>query len=82
MWIMIQIPKRSGTASGGASKSGAAKKTDGSSASAKAQAEAPEDVEVDTGTCPILMSCRPDQPHLRGTHCNCSLAVSLKVKFL
>ncbi|KAG0602469.1 hypothetical protein M758_10G016500 [Ceratodon purpureus] len=39
------IPKKSSIPSGGASKSGAAKKTDGSKASAKAQPEAPEDVE-------------------------------------
>lgn len=57
---MIQIPKKSSTASGGASKSGAAKKTDGNSASAKTQAEAPEDVEVYTGNCLLLMTGRSD----------------------
>lgn len=55
--MMIQIPKKSSTASGGStSKSGAAKKTDGSSSSAKAHAEAPEDVEVDTGTFPLFVT--------------------------
>lgn len=50
---VVQIPKKSSVGgnskSGGASKSGASKKSDGSSASAKPQAEAVEDVEVDFG---------------------------------